>query len=389
MTALALSALYGPCAHENRDLERQRHPRAPSRGRDAGSPPSSPTSCACRRSRRRPSKSRAALRELAGYWCYWHGGAKGYSGVALHVAKSLTRNSGARLVIRISPRSSTRARASPPRRRACRRRRAAVGVGLRAQRRQGPRPPRCGSSTRSSVRGGVGARCRADRPSPGPVRRSQCRARRDRRPPQGAQARARSASCREERELLRAAARPRARRRRARARSRQRPALHLVGALAQPAPAQHRLAHRLRAGQRRAGRARVSCVVHREFGTSDHARRRAVRGTIIMGTLRGFPNPPATDSAGHPPPSTMTGLRRRCASAALLRAPVLSGVCAFSSAGPSFFQNSRDSVFASALPNRAPTSAQHFTRRRPRSGSSASAASCASSRSQVTNAARR
>jgi exodeoxyribonuclease-3 len=30
------------------------------------------------------------LREIDGYWCYWHGGAKGYSGVALHVAKSLT-----------------------------------------------------------------------------------------------------------------------------------------------------------------------------------------------------------------------------------------------------------------------------------------------------------
>ncbi len=30
------------------------------------------------------------LRDIEGYWCYWHGGAKGYSGVALHVAKSLT-----------------------------------------------------------------------------------------------------------------------------------------------------------------------------------------------------------------------------------------------------------------------------------------------------------
>ncbi len=28
------------------------------------------------------------LREIEGYWCYWHGGARGYSGVALHVAKS-------------------------------------------------------------------------------------------------------------------------------------------------------------------------------------------------------------------------------------------------------------------------------------------------------------
>jgi exodeoxyribonuclease-3 len=30
------------------------------------------------------------LREIDGYWCYWHGGARGYSGVALHVAKGLT-----------------------------------------------------------------------------------------------------------------------------------------------------------------------------------------------------------------------------------------------------------------------------------------------------------
>src|SRR4029077_19477244 len=28
----------------------------------------------------------AALCEMEGYWCYWHG-AKGYSGVALHVSK--------------------------------------------------------------------------------------------------------------------------------------------------------------------------------------------------------------------------------------------------------------------------------------------------------------
>ena len=31
----------------------------------------------------------AALCEMEGYWCYWHGG-KGYSGVGLHVRKSLT-----------------------------------------------------------------------------------------------------------------------------------------------------------------------------------------------------------------------------------------------------------------------------------------------------------
>ena len=31
----------------------------------------------------------AALCEMEGYWCYWHGG-KGYSGVALHVSKALS-----------------------------------------------------------------------------------------------------------------------------------------------------------------------------------------------------------------------------------------------------------------------------------------------------------
>jgi exodeoxyribonuclease III len=31
----------------------------------------------------------AALCEMEGYWCYWHGG-KGYSGVALHVSKDLS-----------------------------------------------------------------------------------------------------------------------------------------------------------------------------------------------------------------------------------------------------------------------------------------------------------
>jgi exodeoxyribonuclease-3 len=30
----------------------------------------------------------AALSALEGYWCYWHGGGKGYSGVALHLSKA-------------------------------------------------------------------------------------------------------------------------------------------------------------------------------------------------------------------------------------------------------------------------------------------------------------
>ena len=36
-----------------------------------------------------PDQIPAALCELEGYWCYWHGG-KGYSGVGLHVRKALS-----------------------------------------------------------------------------------------------------------------------------------------------------------------------------------------------------------------------------------------------------------------------------------------------------------
>ena len=33
----------------------------------------------------------ALLCDLEGYWCYWHGG-KGYSGVALHISKTLAQD---------------------------------------------------------------------------------------------------------------------------------------------------------------------------------------------------------------------------------------------------------------------------------------------------------
>ena len=66
--------------------------------------------------------------------------------------------------------------------------------------------------------------------------------------------------------------RPRAGRRRARARSRQRRPVHLVGAVAQHAPAQHRLAARLRV---RVSRARLAppppVRSQTDVGTSDHA----------------------------------------------------------------------------------------------------------------------
>jgi exodeoxyribonuclease III len=35
-----------------------------------------------------PDQIPVALCEMEGYWCYWHGGAKGYSGVALHARKA-------------------------------------------------------------------------------------------------------------------------------------------------------------------------------------------------------------------------------------------------------------------------------------------------------------
>jgi exodeoxyribonuclease-3 len=36
-----------------------------------------------------PDQIPAALCEMEGYWCYWHGGAKGYSGVGLHITRAL------------------------------------------------------------------------------------------------------------------------------------------------------------------------------------------------------------------------------------------------------------------------------------------------------------
>ena len=55
------------------------------------------------------------------------------------------------------------------------------------------------------------------------------------------------------------------------ARSRQRRSVHLVGALAQPAPAQHRLALDYVLASAALARASTACVVQREVGTSDHA----------------------------------------------------------------------------------------------------------------------
>src|SRR5215471_5948363 len=140
--------------------------------------------------------------ELDGYWCYWHG-AKGYSGVALHVRKTAA-----------------------------------------SERRQG-------FSGEDAVSGGARAlrgRTRRRRTSNGVVRRLEHRARRHRRPPERAKAAGdRTASRRAG--AAGADHQPRSRRHGSRARARQRSALHVVGTVAEPARAEHRVAARLRARQ--------------------------------------------------------------------------------------------------------------------------------------------
>ena len=201
---------------------------------------SSPTCSACRRSRPRVDHI-PSVGDLPGYWCYWHG-TKGYSGVALLVSSELARPSGRSTC---TPSSTTR-RASPrPRRRrdrwsrrsTCRTAAKTSRAKLRfleamvayaaALRATGDAVVLCGdinvartsatSTRRSATTGAIGQLPRGA----GAVRAHPRRGR--------------------------------AARRRPRARSRQRRPVHLVGALAQHAPAQHRVAARLRARQRRAG----------------------------------------------------------------------------------------------------------------------------------------
>ena len=63
--------------------------------------PSSRTSSACRRSRRRPIRCPSCSLAPEGYWCYWHGGG-GYSGVALLVRSQCSRGIARRSAIRLS-----------------------------------------------------------------------------------------------------------------------------------------------------------------------------------------------------------------------------------------------------------------------------------------------
>ena len=121
------AAIHCP-GHENRHLERQRHPRPASSSCRTGSSANGPTSSACRKSRRRPISARR-LCEMEGYWCYWHG-EKGYSGVGLHVSKALAR-SGRRSPIRRSTTRTGSCTVDLPARHG--------RVGLRAERRQGLR----------------------------------------------------------------------------------------------------------------------------------------------------------------------------------------------------------------------------------------------------------
>ena len=117
----------------------------------------------------------AALCEMEGYWCYWHGD-KGLLGRRPARAQGILRRSAR--VSHTRP-STTRTGSSPPRLRADRR------LDLRAQWRKGLRRRRCASSRRwTHSRPGLHAAGRAARP----LRRSERRARGHRRAPEGAKA---------------------------------------------------------------------------------------------------------------------------------------------------------------------------------------------------------
>ena len=247
----------GRGAHEDRDLERQRHPRA----RDqfsSGSTGTGRTSCASRRSRQPSAQVPAALCEMQGYWCYWHG-ERAYSGVGLHVRKDAFAETARLRASRVRPRESHRRGAG---------RQTCIRVDLRAERRQGLPRRKCGSSRRWTLG-------RGDRTRPGGQLvlcgdMNVARTDRDVHP--------------KERKPATIGQRPRSGRLFERILAAglvdvgraldpdNEQSVHVVGALAQPASAQHRLAPRLCARQRArcAGRAsRARCL--REFGTSDHA----------------------------------------------------------------------------------------------------------------------
>ena len=175
---------------------------------------------------------------MEGYWCYWHGG-KGYSGVGLHVSKTIAPERPAfshpefdyenRIVDRRSDDVGDLTVAS-------------VYV------------PNGGKDFPAKMQfleamDAYAASFQARRPAARALRRHERRPDRPRRASEGAQA-ARDRPAPRGARAPRADHRPRAGRRRPRARSRQRRPVHLVGAVAEHAAAQHRLAARLRARER-------------------------------------------------------------------------------------------------------------------------------------------
>ena len=140
-------------------------------------------------------------------------------------------------------RRSTSRRGSWPSQRRTRR----VGVGVRAERRQGLRRRRCGSS--SELEAWAGA-LRAAGQHAGAVRRLQRRAHRHRRAPEASASRM-IGQLPEERALIERCSATASSTSRRHVDAGERPAVHVVGAVAQHAAAQHRLAPRLRRGAAR------------------------------------------------------------------------------------------------------------------------------------------
>ena len=200
-----------------------------------------------------------ALCEMEGYWCYWHGG-KGYSGVGLHVSQAFAPERPAfshpafdyeNRIVTVDDR----------------RRRRDGRVDLRAERRQGLPAKMRFLEALDDYAASFQAR---GRPLVLCGDLNVARTERDVHPKER-KPRA-IGQLPEERALIERIIAPRPRRRRPRARSRQRRPVHLVGAVAQHAPAQHRLAARLRPRQRGArSAASIACPVQKDVGTSDHA----------------------------------------------------------------------------------------------------------------------
>ena len=216
----------------------------------------------------KPEQIPELLFESEGYWCYWHG-AGGYSGVALHLRKELCAERPAFAAPRVRPRDAHR--------HGRHRRPTIASVYV----------PNGGKDYAAKLRFlealGTPGRATCGRRAPARHRgRSQRRAHRPRRAPEGAQARRRRPAGGRARAPARTD-RPGPRGRRPRAGPRQRRPLHLVGALAEPAAAQHRLADRLPPGERGAGE---TARAVRRAGGGRHERPRPGRDLRFDGRRR-------------------------------------------------------------------------------------------------------